>query len=135
SGMAVAIALAGMLIVPDPVFRSFAIGAILVVAVTVLVALTLLPAMLSLLGDRVNWLTLPFIGKRSELKGGGGLWGITTRPVTARPVISVLLSGGLLIAAAVPVFNMHLGNVGISTAPGNRHPRHAFERLKREWSA
>ena len=132
--MAVAIALAGMLIVPDPVFRSFAVGAILVVAVTVLAALTLLPAMLSLLGDRVNWLTLPFIGKRGELKGGGGLWGITTRLVTARPVISVLLSGGLLVAAAVPVFNINLGNVGISTLPDNSDPRHAFDVLNREFS-
>src|SRR6266496_3913708 len=134
SGMAVAIALAGMLIVPDPVFRSFAVGAILVVAVTVLAALTLLPAVLSLLGDRLNWLTLPFIGKRGELKGGGGLWGITTRLVTARPVISVFLSGGLLVAAAVPVFNINLGNVGISTLPDNSDPRHAFDVLNREFS-
>jgi RND superfamily putative drug exporter len=77
SGMAVAIALAGMLIVPDPVFRSFAIGAVLVVAVTVLAALTLLPAVLSLLGDRLNWLTVPFVGKRGEPKGTGGLWGVS----------------------------------------------------------
>ena len=79
SGMAVAIALAGMLIVPDPVFRSFAVGAILVVAVTVLAAMTLLPAVLSLLGDRINWLSLPFIGKRGAIEGSGGLWGLTTR--------------------------------------------------------
>ena len=71
SGMAVAIALAGMLIVPDPVFRSFAVGAILVVAITVLAAMTLLPALLALLGDRVNWLTLPFIGKRGQVEGHG----------------------------------------------------------------
>jgi len=134
SGMAVAIALAGMLIVPDPVFRSFALGAILVVAVTVLAALTLLPALLAMLGDRVNWLTLPFIGKRGELKGTGGLWGITTRLVTARPVVSVLLSGGLLIAAALPVFNINLGNVGISTLPADSNPRHAFDVLNEEFS-
>jgi len=134
SGMAVAIALAGMLIVPDPVFRSFAVGAILVVAVTVLAALTLLPAMLALLGDRVNWLSLPFIGKRGDLKGTGGLWGITTRLVTARPVVSVLLSGGLLIAAALPVFNINLGTVGISTLPDDSDPRHAFDVLNEEFS-
>jgi len=134
SGMAVAIALAGMLITPDPVFRSFAVGAILVVAVTVLAALTLLPAVLALLGDRVNWLTLPFIGKRGELKGTGGFWGITTRLVTARPVVSVLLSGGLLVAAALPVFNINLGTVGISTLPADSNPRHAFDVLNEEFS-
>ena len=134
SGMAVTIALAGMLIAPDPVFRSFAAGAMLVVAVTVLAALTLLPALLALLGDRVNWLTLPFIGRRAEVKGTGGLWGITTRLVTARPVLSVLLSGGLLVAAALPVFNINLGSVGISTLPADSNPRHAFDVLNEEFS-
>ena len=134
SGMAVAIALAGMLIVPDPVFRSFAVGAILVVAITVLAAMTLLPAVISLLGDRVNWLTLPFIGRRGELENTGGLWGLTTRLVTARPLLSVLVSGGLLIATAVPVFNINLGTVGISTLPDNSDPRHAFDVLNEEFS-
>ena len=134
SGMAVAIALAGMLIAPDPVFRSFAVGAMLVVAATVLAALTLLPAVLSLLGDRVNWLTLPFIGKRTGSEGGRGLSGLITSTVTARPVISVLLSGGLLVALALPVFNINLGTVGISTLPDDSDPRHAFDVLNEEFS-
>ncbi len=135
SGMAVAIALAGMLIVPDPVFRSFAVGAILVVAVTVLAAMTLLPAVLSLLGDRINWLSLPFIGKRGEIKGSGGLWGLTTRAVTAHPVVSVVVSGGLLVALALPVFNINLGTVGISTLPADSDPRHAFDVLNEDFSS
>ncbi len=134
SGMAVTIALAGMLIAPDPVFRSFAVGAMLVVAVTVLAALTLLPALLALLGDRVNWLTLPFIGRRTEVKATGGLWGLATRIVTARPVLSVLLSAGLLVAAALPVFTMNLGTVGIATLPAGSNPRHAFDVLNEEFS-
>jgi RND superfamily putative drug exporter len=134
SGMAVAIALAGMLIVPDPVFRSFAVGAILVVIVTVLAAMTLLPAVLSLLGDRINWLTLPFIGRRGEIKGSGGLWGLTTRVVTARPVLSVVVSGGFLVALALPVLNINLGTVGISTLPDDAEPRHAFDVLNEEFS-
>jgi RND superfamily putative drug exporter len=89
---------------------------------------------LALIGDRVNWLTLPFIGKRGELKGTGGLWGITTKVVTARPVVSVLLSGGLLVAAAVPVFNINLGSIGISTLPDGSDPRHAFDVLNEEFS-
>jgi putative drug exporter of the RND superfamily len=135
SGMAVAIALAGMLIVPDPVFRSFAVGAILVVAVTVVAALTLLPAVLSLLGDRINWLSLPFIGKRGEIKGSGGLWGLTTRAVTAHPVVSVVISGGLLVVLALPVLNINLGTVGISTLPEESDPRHAFNVLNEEFSS
>ena len=134
SGMAVAIALAGMLIMPDPVFQSFAVGAILVVGVTVLAALTLLPAVLGLLGDRVNWLTLPFIGRRGEAESTGGVWGWITKVVTAQPVISVVLTAGLLIAAAVPLLNINLGNVGISSLPEDSNQRHAFDVLNEEFS-
>jgi uncharacterized membrane protein YdfJ with MMPL/SSD domain/pimeloyl-ACP methyl ester carboxylesterase len=134
SGMAVSIALGGMLIAPDPVFRSFAIGAMIVVAVTVLAALTLLPAVLALLGDRVNWLPLPLLGTRRGPGGTGGLSTITTRLVTARPVLSVVLSAGLLVAAAVPVFNIKLGTVGIGTLPAASNARHAFDVVNREFS-
>jgi RND superfamily putative drug exporter len=134
SGMAVAIALAGMLIMPDPVFQSFAVGAILVVAVTVLAALTLLPALLGLLGDGVNWLTLPLIGRRSEAESTGGIWGWITKIVTAQPVISVVLTAALLVAAAVPLFNISLGTIGISTLPENSDQRHAFAVLNEEFS-
>ncbi len=134
SGMAVAIALAGMLIMPDPTFRSFGVGAILVVGTTVLAALTLLPAVLGLLGDRVNWLTLPFIGRRGEAESTGGVWGWVTKVVTARPVISVLLTGGLLTALAVPLLNINLGDNGISSLPEDSNSRHAFDVLNEEFS-
>jgi len=134
SGLAVAIALAGMLIIPDPIFRSFAVGAILVVAATVLAALTLLPAVLSLLGDRVNWLTLPFIGRRDVAESSSGFWGWITKVVTARPVISVLLTGGLLITLAIPVLNINLGNNGINSLPEDSNPRHAFDVANEEFS-
>jgi RND superfamily putative drug exporter len=133
SGMAVAIALAGMLIMPDATFRSFAVGAILVVAATVLAAMTLLPAVLALLGDRINWLTLPFIGRRGRAEEGG-LWSWIARGVTARPVISVVVTGGLLVAAAVPVLGINLGNVGISSLPEESDSRHAFNVINREFS-
>ena len=135
SGMAVAIALAGMLIMPDATFRSFAVGAILVVATTVVASMTLLPAVLGLLGDRVNWLTLPFIGRRGRSEHDGGLWDWMARAVMARPVVSVVVTGGLLVAAALPVLNMNLGNVGISSLPENSDMRHAFDVINAEFSA
>lgn len=133
SAMAVAIALSGMLITPDPVFQSFAVGAMLVVASTLLAALTLLPAVLSLLGDRVNWLSLPFIGRRGE-REGTGYWGLIARVVSARPVLSVLVSGGLLVAIAVPALEINLGSVGIGTLPDDSNSRHAFDVLNKEFS-
>ena len=65
SGMTVVLALVGMLIVPTKIFISLAVGAILVVLVAVIAALTLLPAVLRLLGDRVNRLRVPFLGRRA----------------------------------------------------------------------
>ncbi len=134
SGMAVAIALAGMLILPDATFRSFAVGAILVVTATVLASMTLLPAVLGLLGDRINWLTLPFIGRRMRTDREGGLWDWISRAVAARPVISVALAGTLLVAAAVPLFSINLGSVGISSLPEDSDARHAFDVINREFS-
>ena len=135
SGMAVAIALAGMLIMPDATFQSFAVGAIVVVTATVLAAMTLLPAVLGLLGDRVNWLTLPFIGRRGRTGSDGGLWDWITKAVTARPIISVVVTGGLLIAAAIPILGINLGSVGISSLPEDSDTRHAFDVINEEFSA
>ena len=72
SGVAVAIALAGMLIMPDVLFKSFGVGTMVVVVTAVSAALTLLPALLGLLGDRVNWLTIPILGRRRSPGSGGG---------------------------------------------------------------
>ena len=135
SGMAVTIALAGMLIMPDPTFQSFAVGAMLVVAATVLAALTLLPAILGLLGDRVNWLTLPLIGRRGRPESGGGVWNWITKAVTARPLISVVATSGLLVAAAIPVVTINLGSIGISALPEDSDFRHAFDVINEEFSA
>jgi RND superfamily putative drug exporter len=134
SGMAVSIALAGMLIMPDATFRSFAVGAILVVGATVLASVTLLPAVLGLLGDRINWLKLPFVGDRVPSEGHGGIWDWITRAVTARPVISVVVTGAILVAAATPVLDINLGSVGISSLPEDSNSRHAFDVINREFS-
>jgi RND superfamily putative drug exporter len=134
SGMAVAIALAGMLIMPDATFRSFAVGAILVVAATVVASMTLLPAVLGLLGDRVNWLSLPFVGGGRRSASDGGPWDGIAKAVMARPVLSVVVTGGLLIAAAVPLFDMNLGSVGIGSLPEDSDMRHAFDVINKEFS-
>ncbi len=134
SGMAVAIALAGMLIMPDATFRSFAVGAILVVAATVVASLTLLPAVLGLLGDRVNWLSLPFVGGRRRPERDSGLWDGIARAVMARPIISVVATGALLVAAAIPLLHMNLGSVGISSLPEDSNARHSFDVINKEFS-
>src|SRR6185369_99826 len=98
--------LAGMLILPDATFRSFALGAILVVGAAGLASITLLPAALGLLGDRVNWLRLPFIGRPRGGRQSGGMWEWMARAVMARPVVSVIATSALLVAAAVPFLDI-----------------------------
>ncbi|MEE8470068.1 MAG: MMPL family transporter [Dehalococcoidia bacterium] len=129
SGMTVVLALAGMLILPVSTFRAIGIGAILVVIVAVLASLTLLPAILSLLGDRVNAWRIPLIQRRKtgrQVGAGGGFWDWMARGVMRRPVISLVLAGGLLVAVATPYFDINLGSAGISSLPDGLKSKDAF---------
>jgi putative drug exporter of the RND superfamily len=119
SGLAFALAMVGMVLVPDTILRSLAVGAILVGVVSVVAALTLLPALLGLLGDRVNALRLPIVGRSLGRPGGvqGGLWSRMVQGVVARPVLGLVASAGLLLALAVPVLDLERGFAGVSTLP------------------
>lgn len=136
SGMTVIIALLGVLTVPVTIFQSVATGAILVVAAAVLAALTLLPALLGLLGDRVDALRLPLLRRRTSGQGAGGrgFWYWATRRVMARPAVSLVLAAGLLLAAAVPVLQMETGSSGVATLPDRLPSKQGFVILQREFS-
>ncbi len=123
-----------MLIMPDMLFKSFGIGTIVVVVTAVAAALTLLPALLGLLGDRVNWLTIPIIGRRRSPGSGGGFWGAVTGVVTAHPAISVVITAAILIALAAPVTTLELGSGGISMMPDDTDERHAFDVVIEEFA-
>ncbi|MBI5948128.1 MAG: MMPL family transporter [Chloroflexi bacterium] len=132
SGIAVVIALSGLLLVPDNIFRSLGAGAIVVVIVAVAAALTLLPAVLRLLGDRVNAarVRIPF---RSS--GQGRFWVVATNFVTRHAVVSVVASVGLLVAAAAPYLAIELGSAGVASLPAGTGVRQGFEILDREFNA
>jgi RND superfamily putative drug exporter len=106
--------------------------------VSVLISLTLLPAMLGLLGDKVNALKVPFIGKgaiEADHEKRGGFWDAVTRVVTRYPVISLVASSALLIALALPYVSIATGSAGVSTLPENLRARQGFEILRAEFSA
>jgi putative drug exporter of the RND superfamily len=114
SGSAFVIAMLGMLIVPNTVMRSLAAGAILVGVTSLAAALTLLPALLGLLGDRVNALRIPFSrGTTAE----GRFWSAIVGYVQRAPVVSLVVACAVLIAAAVPVTSLKIGTNGVSTLP------------------
>jgi uncharacterized membrane protein YdfJ with MMPL/SSD domain len=105
SGMTVIVAMAGMFISGDKTFISFAEGTILVVAIAMFASLTILPAMLSWLGDRVEKGRIPLLGRRRPA-GRSRLWTAVTGRVMRHPVLSLLLAGGVLVALAIPALQM-----------------------------
>ncbi len=127
SGMTVIVALFGMFLVNIQAFRSMAIGSMTVVAVAVLGAITLIPAILSLLGQRINKLHIPFLAKEPE--PGQGFWHRWALSVMRRPVMYATLSVIVLLAMAAPLLSMRMGQSGPRTLPAGEGPRLANEML------
>lgn len=134
SGMTVVLALVGMLIIPTTIFRSLAAGAIFVVITAVLASLTLLPALLGLLGDKVN--ALRVFRRKGDLgsEQSHRFWNRITHAVMARPIISLVLGAGLLIAASLSYFQIDTGFSGVSTLPDDSPSKQAFTVLATEFS-
>lgn len=135
SGTAFVVAMFGMLLVPSSIMRSLAAGAILVGIVSVVAATTLLPALLGLLGDRVNSLRIPIVGKRTleSASREGRVWGAIVRSVLRRPVLSLALSTSVLVALAVPILGMSIGTSGVSTLPDRFVSKQGFVALERDF--
>ena len=133
SGTVFVIALTGMLLVPSNVMKSLAVGAIAVGIVSVLAALTLLPALLGLIGDRVNALRVPFVGRNLGAASEGRFWGAVVHAVMRRPAVSLVTFAALLIAAAIPTLGLTLGASGVSTLPNRLESKQGFEALKRDF--
>jgi RND superfamily putative drug exporter len=137
SGTTFVIAMFGMFIVPSSIMRSLAVGAILVGVVSVIASATLLPAMLALLGDRVDSLRIPLVGRRSVEAANpeGRFWGAIVRSVLRRPWLAAGASVALLLALASPIFGMHIGTSGPTLLPSRFEARQGFEALQRNFPA
>jgi uncharacterized membrane protein YdfJ with MMPL/SSD domain len=133
SGTTFVIAMFGMLIVPSSIMRSLAVGAILVGIVSVVASATLLPALLRLLGDGVDRLRIPLIGRRSleSANPESRIWGAIVRAVLRRPGLSLALSLAVLLAAASPIFGMHVGTSGVTALPDRFASKQGFAALQR----
>ena len=135
SGLTVVLALVGLLIVPSSVFVSMGLGAILVVTVAVMASLTLLPAVLSVMGDSVNRFRLPLLSRLggSSSNGEGGVWDRIIYAVMRRPVVSLVVGAAILIAAATPYLSINTGTSGVSTFPEDFKAKAGFEVLQEEF--
>jgi putative drug exporter of the RND superfamily len=126
SGATVVLALVGMFLVPQTVFRSIAVGAIAVVLVSVLAALTLLPATLAVLGDRIERLRVPLLGRRA----GGGPWSRIAAVALRRPAISLAAGVAVLVALALPYAGMETGEAGVGSLPESFQTRAAYDAIE-----
>lgn len=134
SGLTVLVAMAGMYFTGNAVFSSIATGTIMVVAISVIGSLTVLPAMLSLLGDRVNKGRIPFVhralSRRASADGGSRFWGWTLQHVLRHPVISVVVAGGALIALTIPTLGLHTSLPGFSSLPQSLPIVQTYDRIQ-----
>ncbi len=134
SGLAFVLAMSGMLLVPDSVLRSLGVGALTVGLVSVLAGLTLVPALLGLLGDRVNALRVPFLGRVVDSAGREGrIWSGIARAVMRRPVVSLVASVVVLLAAAAPILDLRLSQPGLRSFPDDAPSKAGFLALEEEF--
>jgi uncharacterized membrane protein YdfJ with MMPL/SSD domain len=119
SGLTVLVAMSGMFLTGDATFAAFAVATMTVVAIAMLGSLTVLPALLSKLGDNVDRGRVPFVHRLRRDDGEGRIWGAIINRVLRRPVLSVVLAGGLLIALAIPAYQLKPAYPTIDTYPQN----------------
>jgi RND superfamily putative drug exporter len=130
SGLTVMVAMAGMLLAGNAVFTSFGIGTMIVVAVAVLGSVTVLPATLSKLGDRVEAGRVPVISKRRHRSHESRAWGVVLDHTLRRPLLSLLLGAGLLLFLAAPALHLETVNTGVQGLPRDLPVMKTYARIQ-----
>ncbi len=130
SGITVMIAMAGMYLAGTPTFQSFATGTILVVAVALVGSLTVLPAILSWLGDRVEKGGVPIIKDQPWNAGESRMWAKVLNPVLRHPLVALVLAAGLLIFLALPALRLHTANESVQSLPQDVASIQTYNRIQ-----
>ena len=129
SGLTVIVALAGLFLGGTKIWNSIAIGTILVVAIAVAGSLTVLPAVLAALGDRVERGRIPFLGRRGHA-GTSRVWDAILTRVLRRPLVSALAAGGFLLVLAAPTLGLHTSLPGASSLPKDLPILQTYDRIQ-----
>ena len=133
SGITVVVAMAGMFLAGSAVFTSFGVGTILVVAVAVLGSVTVLPAMLSWLGQK-GWTEkgrVPYVSRlRHRNHGESRVWGAILDRVLKRPAVSAGVAAVLMLALALPALGIHTVNPGVAGLPRSLPIMQTYDRIQ-----
>ena len=136
SGIIVILALTAVLLAPVVVFQSMALGMIVVVAVVLAASLTLLPALLTLIGPRIDRWRVPMPERfriDAAASGESGFWHRWATIVMARPGLFALLSTAVLLALALPALDLKVAMPGMGVLPEDTTARRGFETLERDF--
>jgi RND superfamily putative drug exporter len=129
------VSLLALLMVPEKTFLSIALGAAVVVVCAVAAALTLLPALLGIIGDGVNRLAIRLPGRGYPVAEESPFWARAAALVMRRPLLSVSITVVFLIVVAAPFVGMRRGFSGVSMVPPSSDAHKAFAILNSEFSA
>src|SRR5438105_12008594 len=130
SGLTVMGAMAGMFLTADGTFASFGYTTMMVVAIAMVGSLTVLPALLSKLGDRVERLHVPLVGRLRRDRGEGRIWGAIVESVLRRPLLSAVLASGVLLALAAPALGLRMATPGPDTFPSSLAVVKTYNRMQ-----
>ncbi len=128
AGVTVIIALMGMMLLGLSFLYGVAVAAALAVLFTMIAALTLLPALLTIVGRRVDRLRIPGLGRGSS-NAEDTRWFRWSREIQRRPVLSAVLSGALLLLLCVPTLSLRLGSNDAGTDPAGSTTKEAYDLL------
>lgn len=134
AGVTVVLSLAGLMFTGSELFVAMSVGVIIVVLVALVASLTLLPAILAVLGDKVDALRLPIIGRDND--NGKGVWAAMTKRVLARPAIFAGVTTAILLAVVIPAATLELSFASGSDSLNDAVPgKKAMQILEDNFSA
>jgi RND superfamily putative drug exporter len=134
SGFTVMIAMAGMMFSGDKGYLGFGIATMMVVGIAMLGSLTVLPALLSKLGDRVERGKIPYLHRLRRDSGENRLWKRILTPALRRPGLAAAISGGALLVMALPVLNLHTAQSGLDALPNSAPTVETIKKIQGEFS-
>jgi uncharacterized membrane protein YdfJ with MMPL/SSD domain len=135
SGVTVALALASLMLFPETFLRSMGYGGVATVLVDMLAALTVLPALLAVLGPRVNALRVRRSVRRTAVPEASGAWYRIARSVMRRPVAYIAVIVIALLALGSPFRSITWGGTDARALPSGSAPRVVTEALARDFPA
>jgi RND superfamily putative drug exporter len=131
SGLTVIVAMSGMFLMGTRLFQGFGVGTVLVVAIALIGSLTVLPAIISKLGDRIDRGRLPFLHRLATREGESRFWTAIVAGVLRRPLVWGVLATTLLVALTIPAFRLHTANSGVQGLPRDLPVMQVYDRAEK----